>query len=218
MQIPEQANDHETMSDPTVWVPDHMPWAEPRGARINISDRPMRMLVMHHLAQAGTMQEAPCHASIELLAIGEPPQPHRVYIAGSNTDICEFSALAELAAPIGLAAIADLDDLPTIVTGVLGGVTSQGAVAAAVLAAARSMSRRSLEVLELVARGHTNMEISRELNFSLTTIKRDLMDLFDVFDSRSRRELVRKAAEAGLVAQPWGHIARQPAAPQTISL
>lgn len=190
--------------DETVWVPDSDPAPAHRGAEIAIRDSQLRRLVVHHLARAGTFQHAETTARVVAFEPGQVPQPGHIYVARTNADICDFTASAELAGPVGLAAAADLDQLDKIVLGVMNGLACRGPVAAAVAAAGASLSSRNLRILELVAAGYTNAEIADQLSFSLTTIKRDITLLFDMFGATSRRGLVRKASELGLVRAQWG--------------
>jgi two-component system, NarL family, response regulator NreC len=83
--------------------------------------------------------------------------------------------------------------------------TSAGAFCAAVrdrgaLAARRdSLSRRELQVLRLIALGHTNPEIARNLILSVRTIETHRARLQRKLGAMTRSELVRHALERGLV-------------------
>jgi len=70
------------------------------------------------------------------------------------------------------------------------------------------LSERERQVLELVARGHTNREVAERLSLSIKTVETYRARLSDKLGLRSRAELVRFAAEIGLLVLP-----RNPPAP-----
>lgn len=72
-----------------------------------------------------------------------------------------------------------------------------GAAAAGERAAER-LSERERQVLELVARGHTNREVAERLALSIKTVETYRARLSDKLGLRTRAELVRFAAETGL--------------------
>ncbi len=51
-----------------------------------------------------------------------------------------------------------------------------------------SLSEREREVLKLIALGHTNQRIARELRFSESTIKQDTIRIFKILGVKSREE------------------------------
>jgi NarL family two-component system response regulator LiaR len=61
------------------------------------------------------------------------------------------------------------------------------------------ISRRELEVLELVAMGKSNREIAAELFVSLSTVKTHMANLFFKLDVTRRTQAVNKAKQLGLV-------------------
>jgi len=69
-------------------------------------------------------------------------------------------------------------------------------------AAAKRLSERERQVLELVARGHTNREVAERLALSVKTVETYRARLSDKLGLRSRAELVRFAAETGLLVLP----------------
>ena len=68
--------------------------------------------------------------------------------------------------------------------------------------AAERLSERERQVLELVARGHTNREVAERLALSVKTVETYRARLSDKLGLRSRAELVRFAAETGLLVLP----------------
>ncbi len=65
--------------------------------------------------------------------------------------------------------------------------------------AAERLSERERQVLELVARGHTNREVAQRLALSIKTVETYRARLSDKLGLRTRAELVRFAADTGLL-------------------
>jgi len=62
------------------------------------------------------------------------------------------------------------------------------------------ISRRELEVLELMAGGFSNQEIADKLFVSLNTVKTHSTNLFQKLDVRRRTQAVQRAKTLGLIA------------------
>ncbi|MCB9179044.1 MAG: response regulator transcription factor [Flavobacteriales bacterium] len=60
-------------------------------------------------------------------------------------------------------------------------------------------SARELEVLELIAQGHSNQEIADRLFISLPTVKSHSSNLFGKLEVRRRTEAVHKAKSLGII-------------------
>jgi DNA-binding NarL/FixJ family response regulator len=73
------------------------------------------------------------------------------------------------------------------------------AAAAAAVAALGHLTDREREVLELVAKGHSNAEIAAGLYVSHATVKTHVSRLLMKLDSRDRAQLVMIAYETGVV-------------------
>jgi DNA-binding NarL/FixJ family response regulator len=67
-------------------------------------------------------------------------------------------------------------------------------------AANGNLTRREGEVVRLVARGHTNREIPRELYLSPRTVEMHVGSVLLKLDCRSRADAARRASELGLLA------------------
>lgn len=65
--------------------------------------------------------------------------------------------------------------------------------------APHGLSPREREVLDLVSAGWSNPEIARFLDISVHTVKYHLARLFERLEAANRAELVRRAAELGLL-------------------
>lgn len=61
------------------------------------------------------------------------------------------------------------------------------------------ISIRQLRILRALTAGHTNEQIARRLNFSRSTIKAELRQLFDTFAIQDRNQLISQAAHHGLI-------------------
>jgi DNA-binding NarL/FixJ family response regulator len=66
-------------------------------------------------------------------------------------------------------------------------------------AANGSLSRREIEVVRLVAMGHTSREIARELFLSPRTVESHVSSILLKLDCRSRADAARRASELGLL-------------------
>lgn len=64
---------------------------------------------------------------------------------------------------------------------------------------ARTLTTRELEVLQLVADGQSNLEISRSLFLSQATVKSHLVHIYSKLDVDSRTSAVAAARDAGLI-------------------
>ena len=62
------------------------------------------------------------------------------------------------------------------------------------------MSRRELDVLQLMSEGHTNQRIADELFVSLNTIKTHGSRIFEKLDVKNRTQAIDKAKKLGLIA------------------
>jgi two-component system response regulator NreC len=65
--------------------------------------------------------------------------------------------------------------------------------------ATETLTPREIEVLRLIARGHTNRQIAGLLTLSVRTVESHRANLMDKLDLHSRVELVRYAAQHGLL-------------------
>jgi DNA-binding CsgD family transcriptional regulator len=61
------------------------------------------------------------------------------------------------------------------------------------------LSRRELEVLRLVAAGHTNREVADQLVVSVRTVDMHVRNILGKLSCRTRTEAAGRAADLGLV-------------------
>ncbi len=62
-----------------------------------------------------------------------------------------------------------------------------------------SLSAREVEVLGLIAAGHSNQEISAQLFLALNTVKRHVYNIFTKLDVKNRTQAVTRARQLGLI-------------------
>lgn len=61
------------------------------------------------------------------------------------------------------------------------------------------LSERELEVLALIAAGHSNKEIARRLDVSPNTVKTHIANLFEKLSVQRRTEAILRARELGVI-------------------
>ena len=61
------------------------------------------------------------------------------------------------------------------------------------------ISKREIEVLQLIERGLSNQEIAKELFISIATVKTHIASLFSKLDVKRRTQAVQRAKELGLL-------------------
>ena len=61
------------------------------------------------------------------------------------------------------------------------------------------LSKRELEILSLLAQGHSNQEIAAKLFVSLSTVKTHIQNLFEKLDVKRRTQAVAKAKRLNLI-------------------
>ena len=61
------------------------------------------------------------------------------------------------------------------------------------------LSKREMEILDLLAKGHSNQEIASTLFVSLSTVKTHLQNLFEKLDVKRRTQAIEKARSLNLI-------------------
>jgi len=67
------------------------------------------------------------------------------------------------------------------------------------LVAQLELSKRELEILSLLAQGHSNQEIAVKLFVSLSTVKTHIQNIFEKLDVKRRIQAVEKAKSLNLI-------------------
>ena len=67
------------------------------------------------------------------------------------------------------------------------------------LVAQLELSKRELEILNLLAQGHSNQEIAAKLFVSLSTVKTHIQNLFEKLDVKRRIQAIEKARSLNLI-------------------
>ena len=75
----------------------------------------------------------------------------------------------------------------------------EGFVLDAVQIAQLEISKRELEILGLMAQGHSNQEIASKLFVSLSTVKTHIQNLFEKLDVKRRTQAVEKARRLNIL-------------------
>lgn len=116
--------------------------------------------------------------------------------AGAAGYILKRAVESELVNAIHAVARGDLYIHPGMTRGLL---KSMGTFPAARSATAAILTPRETEVLTLIAKGHTNRQVAEILSLSVRTVESHRASLMDKLELRSRVELVRYAADCGLL-------------------
>ena len=61
------------------------------------------------------------------------------------------------------------------------------------------LSKRELEILSLLAQGHSNQEIAAKLFISLSTVKTHIQNIFEKLDVKRRIQAIEKARRLNLI-------------------
>ena len=61
------------------------------------------------------------------------------------------------------------------------------------------LSKREMEILDLLAKGHSNQEIASTLFVSVSTVKTHLQNLFEKLDVKRRTQAIEKARRLNLI-------------------
>ncbi|MEX1169791.1 MAG: response regulator transcription factor [Chloroflexota bacterium] len=129
----------------------------------------------------------PGRAFIMLSAYSYPSYHVRAIELGARGFLSKMATVAQI-----------LDAVRTVAAG---GTAFPPAARRALSDALRSPTARELEIVRLVADGHTNAEIAEQLSLRLKTVESQLRRLFDRYDASSRTGLVRIAERQGWIEE-----------------
>jgi DNA-binding NarL/FixJ family response regulator len=142
-------------------------------------------------------------ATREIRALPDPPAV--LVLTNFDTD-ADIVAAIEAGAAGYLLKDAAPDDITAAVHAASAGQTALAPSVATRLFARiqqphTSLSARELEVLDLVAQGHSNTDIARRLHLSETTVKSHLAHIYPKLGVSSRTAAVAAARDAGIIGR-----------------
>jgi len=139
-------------------------------------------------------------ASILVLTmVDNPSDVQLTFAAGARGYLLKEAAASDLVEAIRRVAAGE-DYLQPSLGAALAGLRRATAGTAASVSASINLSAREVEVLRLLALGHTNGEIATLLTVSLRTVESHRAHLLAKLGVRTRAELVSYAARRGLLA------------------
>lgn len=138
--------------------------------------------------------------------IRELPDPPAVLVLTNFDTDADIIEAIEAGAAGYLLKDAAPDDITAAIHAAAAGQTALSPVVATRLLARMqrphaSLSARELEVLGLVAEGHTNTEIAQRLHLSETTVKSHLAHIYPKLGVGSRTAAVAAARDAGIIGR-----------------
>ena len=164
-------------------------------ARVNRPDVAVVDLTMPGMSGVQTLErlrhEVPATRLLVLTMHDDPAYAGLTLAAGATGHVVKDAESSEL-----LAAIRAVYRGRTFVHT---GSVDEDAPLATATAAVPPLSRRERQVLELLARGHTNREVAQRLSLSVKTIETYRSRLNDKLGLESRADLVRLAMDLGLL-------------------
>jgi DNA-binding NarL/FixJ family response regulator len=96
----------------------------------------------------------------------------------------------------------DPERLPTALDAVADGWTTVDRRAVEIAGEAPRLDARRSYVLQQILRGSTNQQLATRTTQSVSTVKRDIAELFEAFGASSRLELAANARALGFRAEP----------------
>jgi LuxR family maltose regulon positive regulatory protein len=194
-QLPlSQARVHLAQGDPSAALAVLSPWREQVEAR-GWQDERLKVLVLEAIAlEAQGEQDQAVHLLCDALSLAEPGGFIRLFVD-------EGRPMAHL-----LSQAADLGRMPDYLGKVLAVWKAEEHKSAATSSLPPSaqpliepLSRREVEVLQLIAQGLSNQEISERLVLALETVKGHNKKIFGKLHVQRRTEAVARARELGLL-------------------
>jgi DNA-binding NarL/FixJ family response regulator len=165
-------------------------------ARVNRPDVAVVDLTMPGMSGVQTLErlrlEVPATRLLVLTMHDDPAYAGLTLAAGATGHVVKDAESTEL-----LAAIRAVHQGRTFVH--TGSDVSDGAPTESATPGVPLLSRRERQVLELLARGHTNREVAERLHLSVKTIETYRSRLNDKLGLQSRADLVRLAMDLGLL-------------------
>lgn len=144
-------------------------------------------------------QQAPDIKVLVLSMYDDESYLRRALEAGASGYALKRAADTELLSAIRAVARDEIYLHPALTRVLVGGLLQRDGASAAARPEAPRLSEREVEVLRLVALGHTNQEIADTLYLSVKTVESYKGRLMEKLGLRGRAALVRYAVDAGLV-------------------
>jgi DNA-binding NarL/FixJ family response regulator len=119
--------------------------------------------------------------------------------AGASGFLLKDAPPEQLVAAIRTVAAGDALLAPSITRRLIEGFLRRPAMASKDAPGLQELTPRELEVLELIARGHSNAEIATQLVVTEATVKTHVAHVFSKLSLRDRAQAVAYAYETGLV-------------------
>lgn len=136
----------------------------------------------------------PDAAVLVLTMVDNPADVRASFDAGARGYLLKEAASAELRE-----AVHEVASGRDYLQPAIGAALAAGHGPAGVVHATVALSARETEVLRLLAQGHTNAEVAAMLHVSTRTVETHRASLLSKLGVRTRAELVRYAADAGLL-------------------
>ena len=124
---------------------------------------------------------------VVLTMFGDSAVAERAFRAGAAGFLAKDCSLDEVAEAIRIAADRDRDVSPSVAKSMLSTSDDLG------------LSRREVEVLQLIAEGASTPEVGEKLFISVKTVKNHLASIYEKLDSRDRTQAVLKAVRLGII-------------------
>jgi DNA-binding NarL/FixJ family response regulator len=121
--------------------------------------------------------------------------------AGASGFLLKDATAAELLAALRVVAAGDALLAPSVTRRLIAAFSAQPRPSRMFHATLNGVTEREREILILVARGLSNMDISAHLTLSLATVKSHVSRLLTKLNARDRAQLVVVAYETGLVTR-----------------
>jgi DNA-binding NarL/FixJ family response regulator len=145
-----------------------------------------------------------CDARVRTAGLrGNMPDPPNVLILTRRESEVEIRHALQQGARGYLTLGFAIEELIEAIHAVHRGLRHIGSAAARRLAdsiACEVLTEREVDVLRLVARGHSNKAVARELDIGSGTVKSHLKAIFQKLNARTRTEVAAVAAQRGLLA------------------
>lgn len=171
----------------------------------------IQILILQAMAQFALGNERATKTLLRALVLGEPEGYRRIYLdEGSRlADLLRQCRTAQEESGSHFPSLPFIDSLlESIQPGASAGPASEQPTEQSTGRATAyledgfpiSLSAREIEILELIAAGKSNQEISGQLYLALNTVKRHAYNIYTKLEVRKRTQAVSRARQLGLVA------------------